>query len=397
MDEITFMDPKPLREMCLSISQTRPDKVMSLRNGDAKPATSDSKSIVMITTSNSAIHAKLAMGNQSGTASSMRVFEIHFPELVYNSLEERSEARLEGELFLSKLRRCYGHIAPPFIQFVRQHMPEIQKRIDEKHAALVRLVGASAAERFWDGLAAATLVTLEIAEREHWLPFKAAEVEAWFINEQLPMMRDDIDAHYDRATDTLSNFLAQNVENILLVRTQDKGEMIVENAKRNVYMRYNVTNGELLVSRERLNKYLEFIGKDRSSVIGELTKSGVMKPQRGEQDRVWIGAGTILGKSAGRPWVYRVDMKHPSISAEIVEAQEGDQKVIQFVPREVVLTPEPAPVPTAPAPAPAAPIKKTRTRKTQTKPVESLPPPTEDTWEDMREACGLPIDDGDWE
>jgi len=366
VDEVTFMDPKPLREMCLSVSQTRPGKVMSLRNGDLKPAISDSKSIVMITTSNSAIHAKLALGNQSGTASSMRVFEIHFPELVYDSVEARSEAVLESNVFLSKLRKCYGHIAPPFIQFVRKHMPEIQRRIDEKHAALIRLVGASAAERFWDGLAAATLVTLEIAEAESWLPFSAAEVEAWFVNEQLPMMRDDIDAHYDLATDTLSNFLAQNVENILLVRTQDQSEMIVENAKRSIYMRYNVTNGELLISRDRFNNYLEYIGKDRQSVIGELTKTGVFRPQRGAQDRVWIGAGTILGKSAGRPWVYRVDMKHPAISTEIAEVQERDQKVIQFVPREVVLTPpEPAPAP--------APAKKTRTRKSSTAAAKKTP------------------------
>jgi hypothetical protein len=323
LDEITDIAHEVGRTLVMGSSQMS-GRVRLTRSGGQRPITTDDRSTILMSTSNRSLHAIIETDNAAGTASAVRVFEIHCqPPMVHKPFE--------AEDFLRELRENYGHIGEAYIRAVMRIQPQVVKRVLKLKTEFSIRYNAQGGERFWFGNLASTLVACEIANNLGLLSWDRGEVERWALTRQLPVMRMGVadDARSRSPLNTLMDFVEQNDSHIIKVHTPTSvnGDAFPVQANQGeISMHYNLDTKTLYVLKARFREYCDRRKIYAAEILRQLFLDKVVTNLATQ--RV-LGKGTKFAK--GQSLCFIVDMGHPDIAGlrAVIDSQESVDKTEQ--------------------------------------------------------------------
>lgn len=315
VDEITHMHPNHAADMVMGITQPMQRIWLTKERQERKGSSNGYKSTIMLSTANSSLHGLLSNDNTAGTAGSMRVFEITFPQTTIHK-------KYQADEFLRELRHHYGHIGPAFVEHVIQNRAVVEARIHEKMRYVDESVNIQTGERFWSAVAAATLVAAELSKELGLLPFEASAIERWLFNEQIPIMRGVVRDEYANPVTILTDFIERYNSRIAVTENMQQSGKAVPYLSReprgDMLAHYHKPDGVMNVNRAAFKDYCVNIGANSVKILNDLSKPTL--DSSGRELRVVVnprikkvlGRGTILAKV--QSWCFAVNMRHPEIA-----------------------------------------------------------------------------------
>lgn len=324
VDEITNMPINKAQDMAMGVTQPNHRIGLEKTGKERRTVTDTYKSTLMLCTANSSLHGLLSTDNTSGTAGSMRVFEIEFrPTMVHQ--------QYEADAFLRAMKENYGHIGPAFMKYAIEHKYEIEQRIHAKMKEINQLAQTSAAERFWTAIIAVVVVGADIANQLGLLSYNGKKIEHWALNEQIPTMRGVVRDEYSNPIAILTDFIEYNNSKIAVTDTLNRGDKdtvyLVREPRGDMIGHYHKPDGYMNINRGAFKDHCTRIGANSSKIISDLSRSAVDSSGReqrvvslGRIKRV-LGAGTELAKV--QSWCFVVNMRHPEIAGAIKLAVVG--------------------------------------------------------------------------
>lgn len=301
VDEITLMSREDAQELALGVSQKNSRGRLDQKGNERRQAARQ-KATIMMTTGNNSLHDLIASRNASGSAGSMRVFEIRFRE-------KDPSGKSAADAYFRELKRNYGHIGPTFLKYVMRNQAPLEHRIIETMAELDSIATITPSERFWCAGAAATLVTVEETHKLGLLPYRPEPVRRWLLDAQLPSMRGAISANYASPLDVFNAYIAQISSDILVVRKGTSGRVFeVRKPARVLRARFDLDQRVLSVDYNDLKEYCLTRGVQMGTMHDTLVKSGL-----GIKRRVTLGKG-IPEYTYGPVMAVQVDMKNPAVA-----------------------------------------------------------------------------------
>ena len=315
VDEITNMPVHRAQDMAMGVTQPGHRLRLDKRGREQQSITDTYKSTLMLCTANSSLHGLLSADNTSGTAGSMRVFEIEFrPTKVHT--------QVQADVFIRQMRENYGHIGPAFIRYVVQNKHQVEKRIHAKMAEISERAHTTPAERFWTAIIATVIVGAEIAQQQGLLPYSAQKLESWAVSHQIPWMRGVVREEYSNPLAILTDFVEQHSSRIVVT------DVVAQGVNRNVYIvreprgdmvgHYDRDAGVMVIHRDAFKNHCMRIGANFKQVIDDLHRPEI--DAAGHEQRVVpvtrtrqvLGAGTDLAKV--QSWCFRINMRHPELT-----------------------------------------------------------------------------------
>lgn len=307
VDEITLMAADQVRRMAMSITQPTVAKVKQGRNGFEKPIPDALKSTAMICTSNTSAHQLLAVGNQAGSAGSMRVLELNAKR---NSLHTKQQA----EAFWRACLENHGHIGPVFIQYVLDHQDEVRAELTQLRAELDRRANVQQEERFWAAMICVTVMALKIAKRLGLLNYDTDYMMEWAADELLPANRRIVGMSYAEPVDILQTYIEHITNNMLVVeedRSGPKGSrghsvwlVTRKPLGGGLKARLEQGTGNLYLSPEPMRDWCDQRKIVFDAVLQQLVHKGVI-----EREKMKLGRYVAEYELAQR-WNLRVNLNH---------------------------------------------------------------------------------------
>lgn len=323
VDEITHMPNKDSIDLVMGISQPG-HRLRLSTDGSERKGGSEYKSAIMISTANSSLHTALSSDNAAGTAGSMRVFEIRFAA-------QSVHTKAEADEFLRQLRLHYGHIGEQFVHFVITHYAKVAARVHQIMRDIDTAANITSAERFWSAVIAAVVVSGEIAQALHLLPYDPEAIKAWAVTRQIPYMRGVVREEYREPLTILLDYIAERHGNIIVVdrvtavglNSAGAGK-VTDSAWVKVTPHgallghYDMRAGSMHLLKQGFKEYCVRVGANSTRILEELSQPravGAGMPRRiitDRQARRVLGAGTEHAK--GQQWCFVVDMTHPEVA-----------------------------------------------------------------------------------
>lgn len=166
-----------------------------------------------ISTGNASIMEKMGAYKSLPKGEAMRVLEAR--AIPMDGLNKEDTDRLSEALVNN-----YGHAAIPYLQYVMQHIDEIRALYKATQLKLDKLFGFGPSDRFHSVLTADGITGLLVARRAGLVSFNVAPVVEW-LKKLIKGTKERIDTMDVDAETSLTNFLAENYNNILRIRSTD--------------------------------------------------------------------------------------------------------------------------------------------------------------------------------
>jgi predicted nucleic acid-binding Zn-ribbon protein len=315
VDEITKMPAAEAVDLVMGITQPTSRKVLD-RTGVERASIGGYKATIATCTANNSLHGLLSTDNATGTAGSMRVFEMVMVKHLVHT-------KLQADDFWHELKQNFGHIGEAFLTYVIQHREEIEQRV----RAVVREIDAAASidsgERFHSAVAAAAIVAGEIAYKIGLLPYDVAAIRHWVIYTQIPYMRGVVSEEYDSPIGTLADYLETIHSNILISRRNANGNLgnMPQAPRGEMLAHLEQADNIMWVLKKGFKDYCVRIGANSISILDELSRpapiadGSLRKIVIYKHQRRMLGQGTELGKS--QSWCFGIDMTHPEVTGVV--------------------------------------------------------------------------------
>lgn len=320
VDETTHMSDIEVQNLAEGVTQAT-GRTRANRSGKERISPGGEKATILCTSSNSSMHDKLSKDNASGTAGSMRVFEMHVKPITKATKEEEAGAKAEAMAFMQALNQNYGHIGPYFLAQIMPLRDRIEARIRIFNEAIDRKYGLSTAERFWSAVVADVLVIGRLAARLGLVPYDMDVLEHWLMTTQLAEMRGVLEAEYSTPIDRLTNYMSEISASIVFVAPGHSAgveDSVVSQNRGELRARYERKLGIMWVLKNRYKDYCTKLGANFSADINELIQQKIILNPRCKKV---LGAGAVTTDTA-QVWCFTIDMKHPEI-------RSGDLKLLQ--------------------------------------------------------------------
>lgn len=317
-DEITHIPVRDAQDLAMSISQSQ-HRTRLDRNGVQRASNGGYKATMLISTSNSSLHALLSMDNAAGTAGSMRVVELHVspPEV---------HSKSEADDYLHDLKDNYGHIGPAFIRLVVDNHAAIAARMRVVMKELDALGKIAPSERMWCAAIAAIVLAAELSKAAGLLPYSPVEVRDWLMITQVPEMRGVVSEEYSTPIGVLADFLEANHGSILFTNKSAGSRLAdgvtVTKAPHNALIaHYDTSARTMLVLSKPFKDYCMKVGANATQILNGLA---IPTPLPGSiptpvlwnrQTRRVLGAGTEYGKI--QSWCFEINMNHPEVTGAL--------------------------------------------------------------------------------
>jgi len=316
VDEITFMEPKDVHDLAMSVTQ--PGYALRNNRDGTERATSDAyKATILMTTANSSLHSVLSSKNTAGTASSMRVFEI---PMKAGAVHSKSDA----DDYLLDLCKDFGHIGEVFMAYVIKNLDTIEARLRQVMREIDVVAKVTSGERFWSAVVASAVTAGEIALSLGLTPFDLKPIKQWVAHKQIPYMRGVVREEYSNPVTVLTDFFEENNEHILIIQKSMANNNVALASKMPrgaLKARYEQETGRMYVLKAAFKQHCTRIGANDRLCLEDLHApyldvNGVeRRVVLNKHTRKVLGAGTELDK--GQSHVFVVDMTHPLITGII--------------------------------------------------------------------------------
>ena len=299
LDEITAIKPDEAQNFALNVSQGAAGKRRADNTGELRATSGVLKSTLVLTTANTSLHALMADNNASGTAGSMRVFEIHFDQ-------PPAEGKPAADNFLARLKENYGHIGEAFLSYVVQNRAAVIRRVETTMAALDIKAEIKPHERFWSAVAAVVIVTCQICNELGLLDWNHRDIIRWLVYVQFPAMRGVVVEEYPSPIRVLTDYMNAIVNDVVVATSSSSN--LVSAPSRAVKARYEVDTHMYWLARDPFRAYCATRKMAYLTVVNQLKQLGAVVKRT---DRKVLTAGTEL--VSGRSYCLLVTMKHPEL------------------------------------------------------------------------------------
>lgn len=316
VDEITNLPQDDVVDMAMGITQPGHRIRLDTKGRERKPP-EGYKSTILMSTANTSLHSLLSNNNATGTAGSMRVFELQFLKL-------GAHTKGEADDYLHELRSNYGWIGEIVMRWAMQHIDEVEQRIRERVRRIDAAADVQPSERFHSGYIATCLVMGEIAVALGLLSFNIAQIEKWAIEVQIPQMRGIITEQYVNPLGILTNYL-EHINGDIIIINRPEGMTNITNVVRtprgHMKGHYDVTSKTMWVLKKEFKDYCSASGADAAKILADLAASRMdvngnnsrIVPQ--SHIRKVLGAGTEYAKA--QSWCFTINMAHTEVSGAV--------------------------------------------------------------------------------
>lgn len=301
-DEITNLDPDTLSDLCYAVSKGQGRRRLNT-DGTSKENFGTWQTM-MLTTSNSSLHARLQMAKADASAESVRVFEYAVPP---NTLSKE-----EADAAFLLLKDHFGLAGPIYAEFLVKHADSVAKRVQYWIRKIDQAAKVTSGERFWSAGPACVLTGFEIANR---CGLTTADVDRLFnfSVSTIIKMRAVVDEGVRTPLGVLSDYLNGNLRNMLVVNSRpERGKVLLVGREPagELRVRFDTWDDKLYIDRHHFRKYCADQRTDYTTVRAGLEAAGVLI---NAQRKVNLGVGTSYGTA--QTWAWVIDMTHPTMSA----------------------------------------------------------------------------------
>lgn len=337
VDEITKMIPKDAVDLAMNITQPSGRRVLD-RNRVEKASQGGYKSTIMISTANNSLHGLLATDNATGTAGSMRVFEIVV-------LKNHVYSKAQADDFWFELTQNYGHIGEVFMAYVTANKAAIEQRVREVIREIDLAARVDSSERFWSATIAAVIAAGEIANKLGLLPYDVVAIKNWALYKQIPYMRGVVTEEYDNPTGTLADYLETISGNTLISRRPEMTGFSGNLASTLVHphgqllAHYELADNTMYVLKKGFRDYCTKVGANALQILDELHQPVALSDGRmarvltNKHCKKVLGASTEYAKA--QSWCFVIDMTHPEVRGLVDLAVVGSTQQPTPLPSKV--------------------------------------------------------------
>ena len=296
-DEITNLDGEDVSDLCYAITKGQGRQRMG-RDGDLRENHGNWQTM-LLSTSNSSLHATLSGYKSDAQAESVRVFEYWLPS--------QTMTKADADATFRQLETNYGLAGQHFMVEVVRDYEAVRARVHHWMAEIDRRAGVSSSERFWSAAPACVLAAFEVANR---VGLTNADIErlAAFSVDVINRMRGTVSANVATPTDALAEYLNSNLRSVLSLRqTAGNGPLMVDvEPSSELRVRIEQWSNRVFIDRAHFRKFCIDTRQDASRVQQELKQNGALL----EVDRrVVLGKGTKYNSAQVVCWV--LDLRHP--------------------------------------------------------------------------------------
>ena len=310
-DEITNLPPEDVSDLCYAVSKGQGRQRLE-QDGSAKANHGD-WCTMMITTSNSSLHSKLAASKADASAETVRVFEYYVPEGVMT--------KQEADSYFNAVDTNFGQAGPVYAAGLVKHRGWVQRRVAAWSAQLDSTAHIASSERFWSAGAACVLAGFELANK---LELTNASLERLFnfSVSTINRMRSAVQENIRTPTGILSDYLNGNLRNTLIVSSLPEGSktaMVTHAPTGELRVRYEVWKSLLYIDRAHFRRYCERQGLDVYQVRRALSADRILVSA---SSRLVLGRNTPFQSSQTNVWA--IDMAHPAMGAKAAQLVASD-------------------------------------------------------------------------
>lgn len=300
-DEITNLDPESLSDLCYAVSKGQGRRRLNT-DGTSKENFGGWQTM-MLTTSNSSIHARLQLAKADATAESVRVFEYQVPP---NTLPKA----VADEAF-AKLVDNYGLAGPIYAQFLVANREKVKSRIQHWIKVVDQRAQVTSGERFWSAGVACVLTGFEVANK---LGLTNVDIRRLFdfAVAQTNKMRGTVDEGVRTPSSILADYLNGNLRNMLISNSKpERGKIMLvgREPQGELRVRYDTWADRLYIDRHHIRQFCAERRIDFRTFRDGLFLSGALL---NDQTKITLGRGTAYGTA--QSWCWMLDTNHPDMA-----------------------------------------------------------------------------------
>ena len=304
VDEITTQEDPFIRDFCIGSTQ-KSERGRLDPAGTPKPVRETYKSTIYLVSSNKSFHNLLGQGSEVGNASSMRVFEMWFPEF--------TSGKVEAQEFMHSLQVCHGWIGPAALERYLKHREYVDNHIRKAMAVMDRKCSFTGPERYWSAVIAVVLVYAEFAQSFGLIPFDLKRLRDWLLDEQVPLLRGAIasDNKSHDSSSLLSSFLNDRQGQTLVTNCDltMNTQLPIDVPRGSIVAEYDKSARKIYVRKDSFRGWLKERNYNAIRAFTDLIRDGQIVAMDVKRT---IGAGTDYAR--GRSLCFEVDTTHPDFS-----------------------------------------------------------------------------------
>ncbi len=307
MDEVSNIDPLDLSNIVYRITQGR-DKGRLDRNAREKTNLNYWNTLAVVSSNHSMVE-KLSQIKGDAGAEMNRIFEIFLKPTL--TLEDRE---FDTALW-HRLAANYGGIGERYLRYIVDHSGEHRQNIEILTNIIDKRTKATAEERFWSTVAAATIYGGQIARTLGLINFDVAPVLDW-VCDYIPMMRETKKDNILTPVNTIAHFLDSHVNEILVIsKIKSQNGKFISHAstgvRNNIVGRFETDIMRLYISKLELRRFCAQSYTSMRELADALRHTDV-KPALVDTDKnKALGAG--LEVATGKQKCWEIDMTCPEL------------------------------------------------------------------------------------
>jgi hypothetical protein len=325
IDEITLMEPEIARNLVLGANQAK-DPVTLMANRSERKGRGGRKATCIMSSSNKSLVQMVNTDNSAQQAATARIIEFTV---------ERNDVRTKAEAdkMILAIRKNFGWLGPEFVQYVIANAAQIEIGLKRCMLRLEALGNIGASERFLSVAGAVAIYTCRCAARLGLVPFDHKVLENWWLNEQLPIMRQIMsDETGRRASDLiLGDYLNEINGKTSRVALDAQGNIsgVVQIPHNEIAAHMDITAMEVWVRCDPFRRYCQRNGFDYSGTLNDLLKQGVITNR---SVRKTMGTGSVAATSRTLCFIVSLPKMGTTITPPSINDEETN--VVPFKPKK---------------------------------------------------------------
>lgn len=309
-DEITNLEPSLLSDLCYAVSKGQGRQRLD-SSGQAQENFGGWQTM-MITTSNSSLHARLSLVKADASAEATRVFEYGVPS--------GTITKQEADQTFDQLNDHYGLAGPIYAQALTERVGWIRERIKYWSGKVEAAAGIGSAERFWSAGPACVLTGFEIANEVELTQVNIETVYDFSVR-AIKRMKTVVKESTRGTESIIADYINGNIRNMLVLATEPKATgpgLISLEPKNELRIRVEAWSNRMYIDRAHFRRFCAEQGTEAANVREELMQAGVLL---NDNSRVCLGKDTSFKSGQQRCWL--LDMNHPYLSGGLKQVVES--------------------------------------------------------------------------
>jgi hypothetical protein len=252
IDEITNMAPEDMSALVYAITHGR-DKNRMMANVTQERVNNSTWSLSGFTSANSTMRDKISSIKATSEGENMRFFEFYISKA-------GSFTKAQADTLFRPLAHNFGHAGPIFIQFILNNYEKVMQLLRAEQQKFDELFGSSSKERMWSAQYAVAFTAAKVARAAGIFDFDIPRIREAAMAAMISQ-RSEVSEVVENSDDTLGNFLAANMSNIVIVDEASNATLNLDSQPHNrsamhkIVARHEINTKTLYISQSAFREY----------------------------------------------------------------------------------------------------------------------------------------------